>query len=47
MHMLDFNWHASFSHSCPCYEKQLYILPTPTVLVALFSIAVAPATSLP
>lgn len=51
MHMLDFNWHASFSHFCPCYKKQLYVLPTflptPTVLVALFSTAVAPATSLP
>lgn len=49
--MLYFNWHASFSHFCPCYKKQLYILPTflptPTVLVALFFIAVAPATSLP
>lgn len=48
--MLDFDQHALFSYFCPCYKKELYILPdflpTPT-LIALFSIAVAPATSLP
>jgi len=51
MHVLNFNWYASFSHFCPCYKKQLNILltflPTSTVLAALFSVAVAPATSLP